>query len=347
MKLFLDIKYINLLSSYLRNFKQKDKNLYNFSCPLCGDSKKDKTKARGYFFIKKGIVIFHCHNCNLSMIFKNFLKTINPLMYDEYCLERYKNNPTQQTLEVTKNDNKIKEIFTKKDLSIPNIIELNSNHEAISYIKKRKIPLSKYKHLYYAENFAKWASEKFPERNYDNLKEDSRIVIPYFDKNGELIGAQGRSLDPKQKIRYVSIKRNEDDHFIFGQDTWNTRQISFVTEGPIDSLFLENALAVSCSDIAGSTDKYINDLNLQVNRSKIICVFDNEPRNKQIIQSMRKCITLGFSCVIWKETFTDEKDINDMILSGKSRKSIIEYILKNHYNGLSLELEINNWQKQR
>jgi transcription elongation factor Elf1 len=344
MKLFLDIKYINLVSSHLRNFKQKDKNLYNFSCPLCGDSKKDKTKARGYFYIKKGIVMFHCHNCNISLSFKNFLKTFNQFIFDEYCLERYKNQPETKSAEISTNT-KIDKIFYKKDLGIPNIIELGDNHDAVRYIKSRKIPLSKYKHLYYSYNFADWITQKFPNRNYDHIPNDSRIVIPYFNRNNELVGAQGRTLDKKQKIRYVSAKRNDKDHFIFGQDSWNIAQVTFVTEGPIDSLFLENSLAVSCSDIAGSFDRYINDCKINLNRKKVICVFDNEPRNKQIVESMEKCISLGFSCVVWKNIFTREKDINDMILSGKTRKDVIQYILKNHFGGLSLEFEINNWKK--
>jgi transcription elongation factor Elf1/phage anti-repressor protein len=342
MKLFLDIKYINLLSSQLRNFKQKDKNLYNFSCPICGDSKKDKTKARGYFYIRSGIALFHCHNCNASSSFKNFLKSVNPLLHNEYCFDKYKNNPEKEKFIPEK---KNYPVISKNNIGIPNVIELGDNHEVIKYIKSRKIPLSKYKHLYYAENFTSWISEKFPDRNYDNIPNDSRIVIPYFNRENELIGAQGRTIDKKQKIRYVSVKRNDTDHFIFGQNSWNIAQVSFVTEGPIDSLFLENCLAVSCSDIAGSFSKYIHDNSIRLDSRKIICIFDNEPRNKEIVKMMTKCINLGFRCVIWKNTFTEEKDINDMILSGKTRKEVVEYVLKNSYSGLTLELEINNWKK--
>ena len=70
----IDSKYIGLISSRLQKFKRVKSNLYNFRCPICGDSQKHKNKARGYFYQIKTNTNFKCHNCGASLSFNNFLK---------------------------------------------------------------------------------------------------------------------------------------------------------------------------------------------------------------------------------------------------------------------------------
>ena len=49
----VDSKYIGLVSSRLPKFKRIKPNLYNCRCPICGDSQKQRNKARGYFYAIK------------------------------------------------------------------------------------------------------------------------------------------------------------------------------------------------------------------------------------------------------------------------------------------------------
>ena len=59
----VDSKFIGLVSSRLQKFKKIKTDLYNFRCPICGDSQKNKSKTRGYLYSVKEDVNFMCHNC--------------------------------------------------------------------------------------------------------------------------------------------------------------------------------------------------------------------------------------------------------------------------------------------
>ena len=88
--IFVDHKYIGLVSARLEKFAKRKENLYTFRCPYCGDSKRNKNRTRGYFYQRKSDYNFKCHNCGVSKSFTYFLKDIDQSLYDQYILERYK-----------------------------------------------------------------------------------------------------------------------------------------------------------------------------------------------------------------------------------------------------------------
>ena len=88
----VDSKFINLLSAKLQKFKRVKSNLYNFRCPICGDSQKNKSKTRGYLYSVKADVNFKCHNCGASMTFSSFLKQQDPILHKQYVFERFKDD---------------------------------------------------------------------------------------------------------------------------------------------------------------------------------------------------------------------------------------------------------------
>ena len=92
MSVYLDRKYLQLVSSRLPLFKRKSDNTYNCRCIICGDSQKKKTKARGYFFTNKTDLTYKCHNCGASMGFSSFLKMLDVSVYGQYALEKMEEN---------------------------------------------------------------------------------------------------------------------------------------------------------------------------------------------------------------------------------------------------------------
>jgi hypothetical protein len=72
-----------------------------------------------------------------------------------------------------------------------------------------------------------------------------------------------------------------------------------------------------------------------------VWIYDNEPRNREIVNRISKTIDAGDSVVIWPDTI-DEKDINDMILSGLDVQSVIEL---NTYSGLEAKLKFTYLEK--
>jgi len=335
MSVFIDRAFLLRLSPKLQRFTQKKDDLYNFRCPLCGDSQKNKTKSRGYVYRKKNDYFYMCHNCGASTTFYNFIDKVDPSLTKEYALERYKNGETgnnnykKPDFEEFKTE---KPVF-KKALDLPSIDSLPEAHFAKVYVKSRKIPEAFYSQLYYAEDFATFIQSLGIEKEL--AKEDKRLVIPFYDAEKNLIAVQGRALG-ESKLRYITIKTHEDNHKFFGLDRINQDEMIYVVEGPIDSMFLENAVATADSNLESITSIY--------DKSKITLVFDNEPRNREIIKKIDEAIEKHYNVVIWPEMI-ESKDINDMVLEGFSPDEIQDIISKNTFVNLRAKAEFVNWKK--
>ena len=336
MSVFIDRSFLLRMSPKLGRFSKKKDDLYNFRCPLCGDSQKNKLKARGFVYRKQNDYFFMCHNCGASTTFYNFLKQVDESLLKEYQLERYKNGETG-------NNNYPKPEFEeyktetpkfKKALELPTIDSLPEAHFAKNYVSQRRIPETFYSQLYFAEDFAAFIQSLGIEK--ENLhKDDKRLVIPFYDKDKNLIAIQGRALG-ESKLRYITLKLHDDNKKVYGLDRANTESMVYVTEGPIDSMFIENAVATADSNLESITDC--------VDKSKVVLVFDNEPRNKEIVAKINSAIDKHFKVVIWPE-FIDSKDINDMVLDGFSPDEIQDIISKNTFVNLRARMEFVNWKK--
>lgn len=336
MSVFIDRSFLLQVSPKLQRFTRKKDDLYNFRCPLCGDSQKNKTKTRGYIYRKKNDYFYMCHNCGVSTTFYNFLKQVDPNLIQEYALERYKNGETG-------NNNYPKPEFEefktqapvfKKALELPTIESLPEAHFAKNYVQQRRIPETFFSQLYYAEDFATFIQTLGIEKE-GLYKNDKRLVIPFYDKEKNLVAVQGRSLG-ESKLRYITLKLHDDNKKVFGLDRINEDELIYVVEGPIDSMFLENSVATADSNLESITDV--------LDKSKVVLVFDNEPRNKEIVNKVEHAIENHFNVVIWPEMI-EEKDINDMILGGFSLDEIQDIISKNTFLNLRAKIEFVNWKK--
>lgn len=343
MTAFVDHKYVGLISPRLDKFARKEQNLYNFRCPICGDSTSSKSKARGYIYERKNALYFRCHNCGASMSLGNFVKSLDVSLYKQYALEKYSEGATGHGRVSKKTPENLFDFsapkFSKKTTKssdvegLCRIDILPTEHKAVEYLKSRKIPKSKYKRLFYAEDFKKWVTS-ISDRYTDLPENEERIVIPYFDQNGALFAAQGRSLDAKNKLRYITVRFDEDTPKVYGLDNWDKSKQTIIVEGPIDSLFLENSLAMGGADIPFEL----------FDKENTIIVFDNEPRNKEIVDRLRKVIDMGFAVCFFPDV-VKEKDINDMVLAGASSDQLMKIIQKNSFKDLSAHAKLVSWKK--
>jgi len=330
---FIDQKYIGLVSSRLEKFKQVKTGLYNFRCLYCGDSQRNKNKTRGYIYGYKNDHNYKCHNCGVSKSFTNFLKDIDSTLYDQYIMERYKNGSAgkgSNTPEPKFTFEKPK--FTKKAFDLPSIAELNKEHSARIYLEDRKIPQDFLSQLFYCEKFKQWTNEQ--KKTFESTKYDEpRIIIPLIN-NGEIFGFQGRSLNKKPKVKYITIILDEEQPKIYGLNRIDWNKTVYVVEGPFDSMFIENSIAMVGADI----DKMFFVTNFETN---FVMVYDNEKRNKEMTARLEKSIEMKFPVVIWPKDLK-EKDINDIVLSGQDVESMLKL---NTYQGLEAKLKFTNWKK--
>jgi ssDNA-binding Zn-finger/Zn-ribbon topoisomerase 1 len=319
----VDSKFIGLVSSRLQKFKRVKADLYNFRCPLCGDSQKHKNKARGYFYQVKTNTNYKCHNCGASLSFNNFLKQIDPTLHKQYTLEKFKEGYTGKGFVVEEPKFDFKKPVFKKDLDLPKASEVPVAKE---YLEKRKLDPTKF---YFASKFMKWVNTQ--KQTFDTIRRDeSRIIIPMYDTERNLIGFQGRSLGPNS-VKYITVMLQDNAPKIYGLDKINTNETVYVVEGPFDSTFVENSVALCGSD---------GDM-AHLEGSSIVYVYDNEPRNKEIVDRIERCINRGEQVIIWPRGIED-KDINDMVLSGHDIMTILK---SNTYSGLEAKVQFNNWKK--
>jgi transcription elongation factor Elf1 len=331
---YIDVKYIDLLSPQLLKFTQKKKETYNFRCPYCGDSERKQNKARGYLFVLRDSFVFKCHNCGISKNFSQFLKDQNTNLHDVYVMDRYKEGMTGKNYQVKEPDFKVintkpvfKNIFSKPPFvfeSLQTIESLDDEHEAKLYLINRRIPEKYFSDFYYVENFNEWEKNKIESK-------ERRIIIPLRKCDGEVFGYQGRSLEKNTNLRYITTILDKKHPKIFGLERINPKETVYVTEGPFDSLFLNNSLAMCGADIVLDKKEFPNR----------VFIFDNEPRNLEIVNRYEKSLIKGESVVIWPESIK-EKDINDMILAGHNVKNVIKL---NTYKNLEAKVKLNHWKK--
>ena len=336
MSIITDTKYLSLLSPRLDRFKKVRDYLWNFRCPQCGDSQKSNSKARGYVYRKKTDLFFKCHNCGVGQSVGNLIKDLDPFLHKQYIMERYKAGETGKRKSKAPEFKFETPTFKPKEteIDLPSIESLPKEHYARVYCEGRTIPQQFMNKIFYSEDFKEWALSVC-QIDYSNLMgKEPRLVIPFFDKDNQLIGAQGRALQ-ESKIRYVTVKVHEDVPKVFGLERWNSDQHTYLVEGPIDSLFLPNCLAVAGADMS--------DLGI-LNKDRTTLIFDNEPRNFQIVRSMIKSLQDGWNVVIWPNSITC-KDINDMVLTSIRDARLVEIINRNTYSGQRGEWEVHSWKK--
>ena len=345
--LWLDTKYISLLSFRLRNFKRKGNDQWNFSCPFCGDSKTNKHKARGFIFERKGRLRYYCHNCNVPGVdVPKLVKHLDPMMYDEYVKEKLMADPIKrEKTDVELFADKMKPPVFMKSSPLKHLkkISLFQPSSAVKvWIDGRRIPPESHYRLFFCKEFKHWVNEYCIPNKFDEdslTRDEPRLVIPFLDEEGNLFGVQGRSFKKDAAVRYITIIMDDSKPKVFGLDKIDLKLPHiYVVEGPLDSLFLPNCVASCGSDLTTNLHRIVDD------KSKFIVVYDNEPRNEEIVKKIEKAIVAGYQVCIWPDSMA-EKDINDMVLAGYTPAKVVDIINENVYSGLKAKLRFSEWKK--
>jgi len=342
--MWLENKYISLLSNQLPGLVNKGHDTWNFRCVFCGDSKKSAAKARGYILRDGQDFYSYCHNCHTNLTFRKFLERLSPHLYDQYIAEKL----TEKQVEYIKEPLKSVELETDKLLKCARISLLPDEHPAKKYLIERLIPRKFYSKLYYTEDYNKYANTFIPDKYPLDIKEP-RIIIPMINSSNKLIGFQGRSLKSvKDNLRYITLMLSPNNPRLFGLANIDFNKTNYIFEGPFDSLFIPNSL----STCGGAIHKEIKKHKFP--KGKSVVVYDNEPRNPDIVSLMKKAIDAGFPIVVWpKKIDKYGDDINSMVETlvkdGKTVNESVEYIIdvmgKNTYSNEEAILKINMWRK--
>ena len=342
MSLSVESKYIGLISHRLRNFKRKQDYLWNFSCPICGDSKKNLHKARGYVYKKGNNLFYSCKNCGIGTSLGKLLENVDGSLYKEYVLERYKSGESGFSNFKEPTFNVPSPRFDKLDK--PKIFEhaefcsnLSSEHFCLAYLKNRQIPKEFYSQLLFTSHYKKFIDALVPNHG-KKLIDDARVIIPFYDVYNNLIAVSGRALETSDKtLRYITIRTTDsEEKLVFGMDRVSVHEPVRVVEGPLDSLFVKNCIASADANLAIVAEN--------ISAGKKVLIFDNEPRNKEIVKLMQESIKSNHNIVIWPNTI-QAKDVNEMVMSGISVDEIESIISSNTFSGLEAQTKFVFWKK--
>ena len=327
--MYIEQKYLMILSSQLQRFKKTGDFLYNFRCPYCGDSQKSQSKARGFVFRKESNLIYKCHNCGVGASFNNMLKYVDPKLHKDYILERYKpNEPDVPDIGKFTQPKFMKGPSPLK--SLKKISSLKHDHPVKRFVDNRRIPSTLHFELFFAPKFYEWVNKVVPNK-FPSLKGDHpRLVIPFFDENNKMFAFQGRAFG-NEIPKYITIILDPDKNKIYGLNRLDSTKQIQVTEGPIDSMFLDNCVAVAGADFSGV-------------KGDLTVIYDNEPRNKEINKQIEKTIDQGKSVCLWPDHMK-HKDINDMIIAGYTKEQVQEIITDNTFSGASAKLRFAEWRR--
>lgn len=343
--LWLDQKFASLVGTSLEQFKVVKTRPFiaKFRCPVCGDSQSNKFKTRGHFYEHNGHINMKCFNCGHSTSLSKFIKTINPTLYTEYRLAVLKESGDENAHEQkfipaiekfsSRRIDKF-EIFK----NIKKISQLSPNHPAKKYIVDRKIPPNTHFRIYFSDTYCHWVNSILPNKFSEKALalDEPRIVFPFIDANGYVFGFTGRAISKETTLRYSTIILDESKEKVFGLDTIDKTKKVYVVEGPIDSLFLTNCIAMAGSDVM---------LNNIAERDKLVVIYDNEPRNKEIVKKIAKAIDQGYNVCIWPDNI-EQKDINDMILKADLTGPAVQHIIdQNTFQGLAAKMRLQQWSR--
>lgn len=333
---WLETKYIGVLSTQLRNFKRKSGTLWNFSCPICNDSAKDKRKARAYIYVKEGKLLFHCHNGCGTLTVPKFIKAVDEFVYNDFVMEKVmESGPKERDPILTMTKPKFITDTALNDLK--KVSQLRHDHYCREYVDSRQIPTPFHAKLFYTPKFMAWVNTFIPDKfNEAALKHDSAaLVIPFINREGRMHALQGRFFTGS--TRYITIVTDESVPKLWGLDRYDRGNKGYVLEGPIDAMFLSNAVATA-GGVEVATLRYLDVTNS-------VIVFDNEPRSRETVSKIGKCIKHGLKVCIWP-TGLEHKDVNDMIVHGKMKPvEVREIIDMNTFTGLRAELQLNEWKR--
>lgn len=330
-----------MLGGRLKNFKQKKPRLYAFSHE-CEDHTKSKVAARGNFFERDGKMMFHCYHCSTSSLFSTFLNRTDPTLYKEYRLEIFRENKTnhvQQESVIAAPavvESKLENKSSVVDSDVIMLSDLPIKHPVLEYVKSRMIPEEFYTRIGVVSNFYKFAG-KYDESLAKINTPHPRLLFPFYDSDGSIICYSGRSFG-NEKPKYVNVMVDKSKPKVYGLWRINKNKDIIAVEGQIDSLFLDNAIAIGS---ANYTSSYLQEM-----KDRVIILPDSDwKRNRQVYKSLLSAVELGFRVSIIPDS-VKWKDVNDMIVKGGLKKEkIMEMVTSNVVSGVKAKFELNHRKK--
>ncbi len=305
-----------------RPVHKKYQNTFNAECPVCKEGKSAGRTRRLYYFPNKQY--FYCHNCCRSWRPLDWIKEVAHLTFPEIVKrnnEKIQEIP-QQKIKTVKEPATVLEL---EDLPT-NSIDLTDPRQIEYYKHSKFVKLAKeyceQRRLFEAVNSCKKFFVSLEDKVHKN-----RLVIPFYDESNQVACYQTRALTNNQFPRYLT-KFGEKGLFNINNVASEVPYI-FVFEGPIDSMFVRNGVAIAA---LAPTHKQETKLRSMLGY-ELIYVFDNDKNNKQTAKRIEKHIKEGKRVFMWPSEFRQFKDFNEICCQLKMNEIPWQFVVKHSASG--------------
>lgn len=332
----------------------KSNDTYHCSCPICLEGKSFGKKKRCWYIPSKNLI--YCHNCGWSSRPLKWIMTAGNLSYEDI---------REELNEGEYNIINLDKISARKDYSDIIKYDLDENLPIDSIDLTNKLQLEYYKANSVIEKALKYIAKRKldiainrPKTFYISLKDKThknRLIIPFYDNSGKVIFYQSRAIganidDFMEDVKYLSKKNSQKSIFNIDKINDDIEEI-FLFEGPIDSCFVKNGVAVG--GITPSREKSLTDiqeeqLDMYSSNHRFIWVLDSQWLDDASFEKTKLLLENGESVFVWPEKVGKRfKDFNEMCIFGNQNEVPRECIINNTFKGESDLLRYKILMKNR
>ena len=331
-------QYIVEAGKSIEGFRKVRDGLYNCRCPICGDSAVDETKRRGYFIQHPDSGwSYYCHNCGAAQGVKWFLKTIDEELYRRYCLEAFRSG-RDLSFETKRPEIKAMSVDEQRILGSRLLVRcsnLPKEHDALKYLEGRRVTTEMASRIFWTDDFPNLVKGACGSKYDGSALPQKGVVFPVRNFDLKLVGWQIRDIHSQDKRRRFATCTVQDasGDLCFVPRKLDSSKPVFVVEGCIDALFLNNSVA----RLQAALWKF------QPEQYSCIYFNDQEPRNKEVVKEISRCVRKGLKTVLLPSDYR-EMDVNDIAVQfGMGIDDIERLFLENAWNGLTAQIKFSKW----
>ena len=306
----------------------KSTNTYMGGCPICREGKSWGRKSRLYYIPKDDVIC--CHNCGWYGKPGKWIMEVEQITYNE-MVDQINTGSFTYGIDIEVKENKQTPALPLDSINLFDKSQLLFYASSPVVRKAAKVIIDR--RLNTAVNR--------PRALYISLVDfvhKNRLTIPFYDRTGKCVFYQSRSIGETDPTRpkYLSKQNSDKTLFNYGNVSSSAENI-FVTEGPIDSFFIRDSVAVagiqerSKSTFTPRQSEQISSMFL----SQVVWVLDSQYLDTASLSKTKNLLKSGECVFIWPEDVGKRfKDINDMCVYFSIDEISPEYILSNTYCGL-------------
>jgi len=309
---------------------------YQCGCPICREGKSLGKKQRCYFIPSRNNI--YCHNCGWSSTPINWIKEVSGENFSDIIDELKNFDIDIENYIEEKKDTKERTITPPLPDDCINLFD----NKQVEFFKdnkvvKKAIDIIKGRKLDTAINRPKALYVSLSDKVHKN-----RLVIPFYE-DGNVVFYQSRSIfheDPKPKY----ISKINSTKSLYGFDMIDPKlDYVFIFEGPINSFFVKNAVAVAGIQEKSSQSFTLKQLE-QLNTLKLykkIWVLDSQWIDSASRSKSKILADQNENIFIWPEKIGRKyKDFNDLAMRFDINEISAKFIADNSYKGVGAKIAL-------